>query len=601
MGIWYDSNTKSDFPFITSQKQLHPSCVGLVKSPYQTGTLHKFVSQSNTFLLAVDGEVKNLTLLVETLALSSDNITDVIYALYLQEGSQGFFRIEGAVSIIVYDLKNEKTILYRAFLNGYPLYFTTKNNRLTVCTNPVFLLHREDISDAVNHDKIAKLFAVNPLNWTGSLFCELDVVEHGELVVINNDGMTRNKLPLKDIFSTRYTYNNEEISFDRYREKLSSAVNNSIVQDKKYGIMLSSGMDSSSIAYYAAKSLKSEGNRLVAYSWTLPGDSADESENIERICKALDIPLKMFNGEEFGSFNELDTLFLLPDTPFVNPFWRLNQHCYHLAEEDGINLLFNGNFADLLFRKRKSTVLKMYYAKRFDLVFSSLLFILKSKGFYGVLKSLKARISFSKKENGISNTPWLSNQAVKLLQKSSSEKVEETFQEYEAALCPFQAGYLGLERYLSGRYNVYRSEPHRDFDLMHYSLGFPVDLTHRAGKTKFFVRESMRGKLPNEILEQSRVGLLSSFVLKSFQKNLGKIREKIWENPSSWNVYVKEIWMKEKLKENALIDNRDLYVIWLCIHLTAWLTAIKPGGSLYEGEGIIYKKKEPRREVEKDI
>ncbi|MEA3491095.1 MAG: hypothetical protein U9R27_04270, partial [Campylobacterota bacterium] len=60
--------------------------------------------------------------------------------------------------------------------------------------------------------------------------------------------------------------------------------------------------------------------------------------------------------------------------------------------------------------------------------------------------------------------------------------------------------------------------------------------------------------------------------------------EKIWENPSSWNGYIREEWMREKLQESAKVDNYDLYVIWLCITLTAWLKAIKPGGSLYEGE-----------------
>ncbi len=116
-------------------------------------------------------------------------------------------------------------------------------------------------------------------------------------------------------------------------------------------------------------------------------------------------------------------------------------------------------------------------------------------------------------------------------------------------------------------------------------------MTYREGKTKFFAREAMKGLLPEEILQQPRVGILIDFALKSFQRNIHTIREKIWEDPTAWNFYVKEEWMRKKLRKGAEVDNRDIFVIWISINLSAWLKAIKPGGSLYEGEGIMYEKK----------
>jgi asparagine synthase (glutamine-hydrolysing) len=582
MGIWHDQGIINNYTFISAEEKIEHYVVGLIRAPYLSGTIYKYTSSKSNFLLAIDGEIENLKLLSAELGVPSEDVVQMIYGLYHREGAEGLLRIQGTASIILFDFENEKTILYRSFLNGYPLYFTTKNNRLTVCTNPVFLLHRDDISDTVDRDKIAKLFSINPLNWTGTVFSEISEVAHGEVVCISSRGIERKKHSLKNIFHSKYCYRNEKIAFAYYRTLLESAVNERIQPNKKYGIMLSSGIDSSSIAYFAAKKLHLEGRELKAYSWKLPSDSADESKSIELICKELNIPLKMFHGEIFGPFDALDSLFLLPDTPFVNSFWGINQECYSQASEDGVDFLLNGNFADLLFVEKGSQFKSMWRDRRFDLLFPNIAHIFKRKGFLGLIRSVLFRVLPLKKDNRFKIMPWLTTEAHNFSSIDENHINDKEFKNFQSALCSFQSGYLGGERYLSGRYGLYRSEPHRNIALMHYSLGFPNYMTYREGKTKFFVREAMRGLLPNKILNQPRVGLLSSFALKSFERNKNKVREKIWEDVSSWNYYVKEEWMRDRLKDGAVVDNKDLYVIWLCINLTAWLKAIKPGGSLYE-------------------
>ena len=149
------------------------------------------------------------------------------------------------------------------------------------------------------------------------------------------------------------------------------------------------------------------------------------------------------------------------------------------------------------------------------------------------------------------------------------------------ALSPFFSGYLGLERYLSGPYNLQRVEPHKNIELMNLSLSLPPYMTYRNGQTKYFAREAMHGLLPEEIRAQPRVGKLTSIVMRSFLKNRKEVREKVLEDPSSWNLYVRESWMRGALKRDAALDSRDLFVVWLCLHMGPWLKAIKPRGELY--------------------
>jgi asparagine synthase (glutamine-hydrolysing) len=580
MGIWFDEKEESSFPFITLEKKIMHFRVGLIHAPYQPGTIHHYNTPSNTFLLAVDGEIENFhTLLLSFSCALDDTVDRLIYTIYQNEGAEGFFKIKGSVSFIFFDNDSREVILYRAFLKGHPLYFTRKNNRLSVSTNAVYLLHRDDIKGRIDKTKVLNLFTVNLLAWTGTVFEEIDEVKSGEMVIFTPEGVEKKSQSLEEIFDTEFNYNDEGTALENYRQILHKAVDKNIDKKKKYGIMLSSGIDSSSIAYYAVKNLHSVGKKLTAYSWTLPEDSADESENIQLLCDKLGIELKLFNGEKYGPFDMLDKPFLQPDTPFINLFWPLNQACYREAHKDGIDYLFNGNYADLLFPSRRRLIDDIIKDRRFDLLPSEVLHRVQKKGVGSLFKSLISKFVSVEKIKVSQTIAWMSEEAKQLV--SHEAETKKKFEEYRLALSEYHMGYLGTERYLSGKYALYRKEPHRDLDLIHYSLGFPSYMTYRGSQSKYFVRKAMQTHLPKEITKQPRVGHLGSILLKSFERNREKVEEKLWENPSDWNTYVKESWIREKLRKDASLGNRDLYIIWLCINLTAWLKAIKPDGELY--------------------
>jgi len=584
MGIWFDDKGESTFPFITSKKRFNNYTVGLIDAPYEPGILHFQQDPPHTFLLAIDGQITNIDdLSNEFLCSLNDANEKLIYAIYIKEGAQGFFKIKGAISFIFVDFSSGTTILYRAFLHGHPLYFTTKNKHLSVSTNAVFLLYRDDINGSVDKKKIANLFATNLLEWTGTVFEEIDEVKSGELVLFTPEGVKRTVQPLEDIFHRNYSYHDEEMAFDHYRKLLEGAVEECIDSKKKYGIMLSSGMDSSSIAYYVAKKMKAQGKKLTAYSWTLPGDSADESENIRILCQELGIELKIMDGQYLGPFDRLNEPFLLPASPFVNFFWPLNQACYKEAHKDGVDYLFNGNYGDLNFPVTGRLLYDIIDDRRFDLLPFSIMELIKKRGLLNLSKALLYKFIGKKQIKEYKGLPWMTDETV-LLTTCKKAVLNVAFKSYELALSAFHTGYLSTERYLSGRYSLYRLEPYKNVKLMEYSLGFPSYMTYRGGQKKYFVRKAMESYLPDKIVWQPRVGHLGDFIQKSFERNRETVREKVWKNVSFWNFYVNESWMKEKLQNDAQVTNNDLYIIWLCINLSVWLQEIKPGGSLYEGE-----------------
>ncbi len=593
MGIWHERNlAKSSFKkfkktvHYSSLKYCNNSQTFIVGLTDNATPSNLYYDKFKSLHIAIDGEIDNISTLSHQLSCL-DTAVEVIAALYLGKGTKGLYELKGTASIIIYLPLEEKTILYCCFLKGYPLYFTIKNNHLSVSTNPIYILHRDDISGKIDNIELGKYFALDINHFEGKIFQEIEAVSHGELVLISSEGTIRQKKSIEEMFNEEADYTLEEKSLEQYRTLFQSAVDTTIEAGKKYGIMLSSGMDSTSIAVFAAKKLNAMGAQLTAYSFTYPDDTAaDETKKIRELCEKYNIELKLIDGETLGIFDSLDNMFLLPDTPFTHPYTYPTKELYRIASEDGIEMLFNGGYADMLFPQVSNSLVELLRDRKYTLIYSIVKDAFKRHGWKAVKRSPEIRnfikgLLLMKTKPFSFGDEWLTESTKKLLQ-GSKDNIE--ISDLEMALTPIQSTYLGYDRYISEPFGFRRIEPHRNKELIFYSLGFPSYMTYRYGQKKYFAREAMRGLLPESIRTQPRAGNIVPFAMRSFQRNREKIIKIIWENSSAWNPYVKEEWMQEKLSENADLQYPDLIIIWLSLHIGPWLKAIQPGGSLYESE-----------------
>ena len=593
MGLWHDRVIKAQRERGTTGNISTPGfCskiitiedgarVALLSSPYSSIFPQKQSLYSDrNFYVAVDGKIDNVRELAS------------IVTLYQRHGSDALLRIEGAFSLLLYDKQQQTTLIFCSFLTGYPLYFVAKNNLLSVSTNPVYLLHRNDVSDRLDMDEMSLIFTLNSSRWRGRVFSEISEVKHGELITVTPTEIIRKQKTLHDLFA-KEKYGSDQEVVEKYQQMMRRAVEKALLSDTKIGIMLSSGMDSSTLAAYASKILHKKKRQLTAYSWTLPTTpQADESEKIKELCSALGIPLILFNGDRYGPFDALDNLLLLPDIPFANPFWFINSEVYRRASAHGAGVLLNGGYADTLFTGSSTLLVDILKDKRFELFLPALQSIVGQSGYKDALRHspairglLKQILPSWRPQKIRYRAPeWLTGDM-----KAHREKVEEDIkksvrQSYTAALSPFQTVRMGIERYLSGRYKVKLIEPHRNPELANYMLGIPTYMTYRDGQMKYFAREAMRGMLPESIRTQPRAGLLNPLVENSYQSNRKKIREMLLDEKDVWRRYIDESWMEETLTKTGSMGSDAMLVIWLSINIQQWQKAIRPGGSLYEGK-----------------
>ena len=547
--------------------------------------------------VTLDGYIENKEQLCSELQIDKNEaIVSVIISLYETYGEQGFYKLVGGFSLILIDKAQQHSFLYRSFLTGFPLYYVAKNNLLSVAANPVNLLHREDVSDTLNKEQISALFDLRTEAWADTVFSDLNEVEHGELVMVSPEGIRSIKRPLTDILP-KLSYGSEAEIIKKYRQLVDSAIAKHILPNKKYGIMLSSGMDSSTLAVLASRQLEKRGEKLIAYSWSLPNyPMADETKKIKALCMALDIELTIVNVEHLDPFSNLDHLPLTPEFPFPNLYSAMISKIYEQASEDGVDILFNGHYGDELFPSTATLFSDILKDKRYELLIPTLKSIIEKVGYKNVFKSpairglIKHLIPFYKVRKPVFRvSAWLSDDAKEVRRvawEKEIEKREEGYEVFASALSKSNTS-SGITRYITEQYGIERIEPYRDVALLNYTLKLPAYMAYRDGQLKYFAREAMRGLLPESIRTQARVGILSQFAEDSFLRNTQAVEERLFSEVESWNVYVDEKWMIEKFKNPSQIKGKDILLVWMCLHIGAWTKAIKPGGSLYENT---YKK-----------
>lgn len=606
MGIWYSTyidSTKSMTSFgsivvpYRSSKCLtlenNKGKLGLLSLP-NTAAFLSPLDNAHEIHVAVDGHIYNTEALCSIVHLKNGEDTcKTITMLYEMYGPEGIYLLDGAFSLILVDKKKEMTLLYRSFLTGFPLYYVAKNNLLSVSTNPLDILHRHDIDDSLSMEQMSGFFSLNIHGWTDTVFKEISEVAYDEIVMISPKGVQSKKRSLDQVLIPQ-SHGNEQDIIQKYGQLVKNAVEKNIVLGKKYGIMLSSGMDSSALAALASRRLKEMGSELHAYSWSLPNyKTGDETEKIKALCVELDIKLTLLNGEEHAPFSKLDKLQLHWDIPFTNLYDPMITELYRIASLDGTDVLFNGHFGDNLFPSRDKVLSDILRDNRFDLLLSEWNVMVKDIGYLRSIKKIPALrglmdylLAFKNTSSSVPNVPeWLSNEAKEsriVAWKKNKNNGDKEHKQFFMALSKIATS-SGIGRNITAQFGLERLEPYIDLPLLNYTLNLPAYMAYRKGEKKYFAREAMRGILPEFICRQTKfnVGNLGKFAHKSFMKNKSEVRERLFDERDPWKVYVDEKWMERKFKNNAEVTGQDLIVFWMSLHIAPWQRAIKPGGSLY--------------------
>ncbi|MEV8453260.1 asparagine synthase (glutamine-hydrolyzing) [Streptomyces sp. NPDC052095] len=227
--------------------------------------------------ITYSGEVYNfrelraeLTALGHRFRTASD--TEVVLRAHLQWGDAAVPRLNGMFAYALWDAARQELLLVRDRLGVKPLYWTAGERHLLFGSEPKAVLANSLFTAETDAEGLAELFAVASAPTPGhTVFRGLRTVRPGHTVRFGPEGV-RERVYWRP--ETRPHTDGPEATAARVRELLTDTVRRQLVSDVPLGLLLSGGLDSSTLTALAAAGAGDE--KVATFSVDFPPDERPE-------------------------------------------------------------------------------------------------------------------------------------------------------------------------------------------------------------------------------------------------------------------------------------------------------------------------------------
>lgn len=321
--------------------------------------------ENNKLLITADAIIDNRKELLDLLELGKkdvDEYTDSEYILfsYLKWGEDCTKYLIGDYSFAIWDYNKDELFLARDHVGKRTLYYYEDEDYFAFSTINRALLAFID-EPKLNDRWIADYLAIAGV---------MSITEAKETIIQNIyqvrpfHFLTYNK---KKIIETRYwnpveelreiCYDTEEEYIEEFMRVYEEAVQCRLRTDKNVGILLSSGLDSTSVAALAAPCLEKQHKTLYSYT-AIPSRNyvstyprrkiTDESDYVrEFISLYKNINAKFYDCEDSNSYNCIDEILDICEDPYKfieNSYWI--NYLIKNASMDNCKIVLGGQYGN---------------------------------------------------------------------------------------------------------------------------------------------------------------------------------------------------------------------------------------------------------------
>jgi asparagine synthase (glutamine-hydrolysing) len=261
-----------------------------------------------TAVLSYSGEVYDFTALRERLRAAGHRFTtrsdtEVVLRAYLEWGVDCVHRLSGMFAFALWDVRRQELLLVRDRLGIKPLYYYPTADGVLFGSEPKAILAHPQARARLGADGLREL-----MTWVNTpghaIFDGMFQVRPGHVVRVARGGLT--ETPYWSL-RARPHEDGLDTTVARVRELLGGAVAAQTVADVPLCSLLSGGLDSSSVAAFAARALRARGEGplhcySVAFSGpgrapeaagggTAPGDDAGHAAHLAGHVGAVHEPI----------------------------------------------------------------------------------------------------------------------------------------------------------------------------------------------------------------------------------------------------------------------------------------------------------------------
>lgn len=517
-----------------------------------------FKDPDGKYYMIFNGEIYNYIELREDLKKKgykfvSKTDTEVLLYLYMEYGEGCLEYLNGMWAFIILD--TEKNILFgaRDRFGVKPFYYFHDNEYFIFASEIKALLKAPQINRSINLKAAFDFLAsARMLEENITLFENIYELEPSYCFTLN---LADNNFQKKKYYELKFLNSYEKFDeakskkyIDEVREKVFNAVKLRLRSDVAIGSCLSGGIDSSSIVCVINSLMKQQkieqvGELQKVFTASYPGTVIDETKWASIVAKATMSEWHQTFPNSNELLEDLEKLAYVQDVPYGSTSIYSQYRVMKIASENKIKVLLDGQGGDELFTGY-TYFLRPYYNE-----------LIKNKDFKSIVNEYKQtensplnksdlNVMFAK---SFANLFFSSDVKRKLLNIIEPENLLINKNFYEKNFNRLQTGKLleftDLNSSLHNRFTISslgellkyedknsmnfsieaRTPFADDIELIEYVFNIPSSYKIRNGWTKYLLRESMKGIIPEPIRTRTdKLGFATPeyFWLNSIKENI---------------------------------------------------------------------------------
>ncbi|WP_318618548.1 lasso peptide isopeptide bond-forming cyclase [Priestia megaterium] len=440
----------------------------------------------------------------------------------------------GDFTFMIWDEKRKKFFGARDFSGARTLYFYHSQQHFAFCTITQPLFKLPYITNQLNEQWLAEFLAI-PWNFESvdtdsTVYKDIQQIPPSHSISVYDGKVRLSRYSTLKAGQRLKLKTNEEYE-EAFRDVFQSAVTARLRTHHQVGAHLSGGLDSGSVASFAANSLKRENKQLHTFSyipvkhfvdWTPKSRVANEKPLIESTVQYVgNINDRYYDFEGRSPLTEVDDWLDVLEMPykfFENTFWL--KGIYEEAHKQGVRVLLNGqrgnwtvswghaiDYQAMLLKKLK--LIRFYrevdlYSKNLGVKRSRVFSAVRKKAFPLLNQSAFSRndsqfplminSEFAKKWNVFEK---LKQHGIDLTGNSITNAYEVKKKQFEQLYYWNITGTYGSK--LSLRYSVWDRDPTNDLRVIQFCLSVPEEQYVQDGIARSLIRRSTKNLLPDNI------------------------------------------------------------------------------------------------------
>jgi len=245
-------------------------------------------SEDKSIVVVMNGELYNFREVRSELEkrghkFETQTDTEILPHLYEEYGEAMLEHINGMFAFALWDKRQKKLLIVRDRFGEKPLYYGVFDGKLIFASEPKALLENPSVKTEINTDALRQYLSFDYVPAPNSIYKNIYKLPAAHLLILEN-GEVKTRRYWNLSFHKNGNTPTIEKAADDLRDLLADAVRMRLVSDVPLGILLSGGVDSSTVAAFATQ-FSTE--KVKTFSIGFEEDSFDESKFAREVAEHL--------------------------------------------------------------------------------------------------------------------------------------------------------------------------------------------------------------------------------------------------------------------------------------------------------------------------